>query len=407
MQTKNKLGLLSLCGLIIGPILGSGIVLLPPIAYKIVGKWAIISWIIIMLLGIVFAYVFTYLSLKSPGNEGVAIAVGKTLGMFWRELSENFLTTAACFGPVAVIVTASGFLKKFPILSDLKVELIAFFLILLCLIILILGVKTLGVLTLVLTGFTAILLFFGSLYTLIFYSYIRLPEKSFPLNDFGYTLLLLFWAIVGWEVLGSYIEDIHNPKKTLMRAMVISVSAITIIYLMVSFAVQSTITREPSVAAIMFPLFGSFTVPIMGIIASGLCISTYLMIVGAVTKMSAARSIKKRLPLYLSHLNKMGSPYNAICTIGLIHFFMLILLALNVLSVDSLVGCANVFFISNAIIGLISGFRLLENIKLRILISMLIFCFILLLFNANIWSLILFSFIIFISGYRYKSIIDL
>ncbi|MDP4143401.1 MAG: hypothetical protein Q8936_02800 [Bacillota bacterium] len=132
MNKNSNIGIITLCGLIVGPILGSGILLLPPVAYGIIGSWAILAWIIIMALGAVFAYVFIFLTLKSPGNEGVAIAVGDTLGGFWRELTSNFLTTAVCFGPVAVVMTASGFIKNFSLFSNVPTELIAFVIELIC-----------------------------------------------------------------------------------------------------------------------------------------------------------------------------------------------------------------------------------------------------------------------------------
>ena len=165
--TINKnIGLITLCGLIIGPILGSGIVLLPPLAYSNIGEWAILAWIIIMLLGTVFAYVFTFLSLESPGNEGVAIAVGNTLGLFYRELCSNFLTTAVCFGPVAVLITASTYLKNIYFFKSIKLELIVFGLIIICVLLLIRGVKSIGQFNLIFTGFTSVILLCGSIYTL-------------------------------------------------------------------------------------------------------------------------------------------------------------------------------------------------------------------------------------------------
>ena len=398
MSKNISIGLLTLCGLIIGPILGSGIVLLPPIAYGIIGEWAIFAWIIIMTLGIVFAYVFIYLSLKSPGNEGIAIAVGNTLGSFWRELTANFLTTAVFFGPVAVIITAADFLKNFNLLSDIKVEVIAFFIIVFCNVILISGVKILGRFTLVLTGFTAVLLFTGSVYTLLFSSHIKMFQTPFSFSDFGYTLLILFWAIVGWEVVGNYIEDIKNPQKMLMKAMTISIAVIFGLYILIALAMQSVNDgASDNIIAIMIPLFGSFAVPIMGIIASGLCISTYLMIVGAVSRMSVARATNKKLPAYLSKLNNNGSPINAIITLMGIHTLMLIMLETDILNLENLVTFANVFFLSNAIIGLLAGFRLLDNIKLRAAIILLIVAFTLLLLKANIWSIVLLIFVSLIS----------
>ena len=402
-KANNKnIGFFTLCGLIIGPILGSGIVLLPPIANNLVGDFAVFAWMIIMALGIVFAYVFIFLSLKSPGNEGVAIAVGSTLGPFWRELTANFLTTAVCFGPAAVVITAANFLKNFSFLSGVNTEIIAFCIVVGCAAVLISGVKTLSRFTLILTGFTSVLLFCGSIYTLIFSSHIHLPQTSFSFSSFGYTLLLLFWSIVGWEVVGNYIEDINNPQKTLMKAMTFSLVVIVVLYMTVALAMQSLDGEADSITAIMTPLFGSLALPIMGIIASGLCISTYLMIIGAVSRMSATRAADKRLPFFLSRLNKNGSPINAVIALAVIHSFSLAIMATGLMNISSFVTCANVFFLSNAIIGLLAGFRLLDNIKLRAAIVMLITAFTLLLLKASIWSLALLLVVTLVSIYNFK-----
>ncbi|HEX9027122.1 MAG TPA: amino acid permease [Clostridium sp.] len=399
---NKNIGLITLCGLIIGPILGSGIVLLPPIAYSNIGDFAILAWIIIMLLGIVFAYVFTFLSLESPGNEGVAIAVGNTLGLFFRDLCSNFLTTAVCFGPVAVLITASTFLKNIYFLKNVNLEWIALALIIICILVLIRGVKSIGKFNLIFTGFTAVILFFGSAYTLFFSSRFHPLQSTFSFSKFGYTLLLLFWAIVGWEVVGNYIEDIKNPKKTLMKAMTISLIVITLLYLIVALSLQTFDGNTYDIISIMTPLLGSFAIPVIGIMASGLCISTYLMIVGGVTRMSAKRSENNKLPSYLSKVNKHGSPVYAIITLSCIHLFMLILVSYHVLNLDSLVSCANVFFLSNAIIGLSAGFKLLQNIKLKISILILITSFTLLILKADIWSKFLLIIVFLLSLYLNK-----
>lgn len=389
MGENKRIGFITLCGLIIGPVLGSGIVLLPPIAHQLIDGWAILAWLVIMALGTVFAYVFIFLSLKSPGNEGVSIAVGSVLGPLWREVSANFLTTAVFFGPGAVLLTAAGFLKSFPLLASFRLEWIAFFIALFCAGVLIAGVKTLGRFTLVLTGFTALLLLCGSVYTLLFASQIALPTTPFSLSSFGYTLLLLFWAIVGWEVVGNYIEDIDNPQGTLIKAMTVSLVVIVGLYMVVALALQSIQVGAADVTAVMVPLFGSLAVPVMGVIAAGLCIATYLMIVGAVSRMNATRAADRRMPAYLARFNAHGSPVNAILTLLGIHSLMLMLVAAGVFGVDSLVATANVFFLSNALIGLLAGFGLLKQWQLRVFIALLVSAFALLLLKASLWSLVL------------------
>lgn len=147
---NKKLNTVSISGLMIGPILGSGIVLLPPIAIKMLGDKAIIAWIIIMLMGAVFAYIFTKMSLLTSSNEGVSVIIGEKLGQNFRELSSNYLTAAVCFGPVAVLYTASGFISNmFPGTTNHQI-LVVFTLLLLNVLVLLMGITAMGSVTLIL-----------------------------------------------------------------------------------------------------------------------------------------------------------------------------------------------------------------------------------------------------------------
>ncbi|WP_333859269.1 hypothetical protein [Clostridium sp.] len=74
-----------------------------------------------------------------------------------------------------------------------------------------------------------------------------------------------------------------------------------------------------------YPLFGGSAPFIMGVIAVALCICTYLMVVGATSRMSAIRAARNRLPVYLSHLNKNESPVNAVITLVIIHSLVILL----------------------------------------------------------------------------------
>ncbi|MDD3224231.1 MAG: amino acid permease [Clostridium sp.] len=401
MDSNKNIGTLALSGLITGSILGSGIVLLPPLAFKLIGNWAVLAWSIIMVLGIVFAYVFMFLSIESPGNEGIALKVGDTLGSFWRELTSNFLSSAVFFGPTAVMLTASSFIKNFSVFSSINISLISIILEIICISILAFGINTLTKFTFIITAITSILLFLGSLYTIFSSKSIQLlAHSSFNFPKFNHTLLLLFWAIIGWEVVGNYIEDIKNPKETLSRAMNLSLIIIISLYMLCSVALQSIPSKNHSIVGIMVPLFRSFASPLISIIALCLCICTCLMVLGGVSRMNASRAKNKKLPHFLCHLNKNGSPIAVLIFYFSVHCFIYFLVYLNLLTIDTIVTSANIFFLSNALIGLITGFKLLKNINLRIAISLLILAFIFLILKGSFWNLIL-LFLVF-AGTYYK-----
>ncbi|MEL7656600.1 MAG: amino acid permease, partial [Bacillota bacterium] len=238
---QKKLNTLTLSGLMIGPILGSGIVLLPPMAISILGGQAIYAWTIIMVLGIVFAYVFAKMSLLISSNEGMSTVIGQSLGQSFRELASNYLTAAVCFGPVAVMLTASEFLSNILKNLNLNKTILAFIVLILCVTVILRGITTVGKLTLLFSSLTAVLLVAGSIYSLLTQAEIFYPTGVPEPGKLGYTLLLLFWAIIGWEVIGNYVEEVEKPELTIMRAMKISVGAIIIVYLLSAFAMQNRI----------------------------------------------------------------------------------------------------------------------------------------------------------------------
>ena len=41
---------------------------------------------------------------------------------------------------------------------------------------------------------------------------------------FGYGLLLLFWTVVGWEIIGNYSAEIRDPGRTIPRSVALSVA---------------------------------------------------------------------------------------------------------------------------------------------------------------------------------------
>ena len=384
-DTQKKLNTLTLSGLMIGPILGSGIVLLPPIAISVLGDQAIFAWIIIMLLGIVFAYVFAKMSLMISGNEGMSTVIGQAFGPACRELASNYLTAAVCFGPVAVLLTASEFLSH-PLknLNFSKTGL-ALVVLILCVTVLLRGITTVGNMTLILSSLTAVLLVGGSIYSLLAQAEIIYPAGLPEPGKLGYTLLLLFWAIIGWEVIGNYVEEVHKPEKTIMRAMKLSVAAITAVYILSAFALQNRIqlqgARSASVnmSLILVPLFGDFAYVLMGVVAAGLCFCTLLMILGAVTRQIAARAENGKLPAFLKMKPQEKAPKRALFLLTGWHVILLVLIHFQLLSIEEIVGIANTFFIGNALLGLTASIKFLSGYWVKAFVLVLISALVILL----------------------------
>jgi len=84
---KQKLNTFTLSGLIIGPILGSGLILLPPLLYNMIQEYSLVVWIVILSLGFSFALIFGKLAILFPGNGGVTLATKEALGKKYQMLT--------------------------------------------------------------------------------------------------------------------------------------------------------------------------------------------------------------------------------------------------------------------------------------------------------------------------------
>ena len=392
---KKKLNAASLSGLMVGPVLGSGIVVLPTMAFEALGAYAFHAWILVMLLGAGFAYVFTRLGMMATTNEGVSQMVGQALGERFRDLSANYLTAAVCFGPVAVIQTATGYMTKLMPEGTVHPLVLSFAFLAANVLVLLMGIRLMGGVTLALSSLTAVLLTAGGVYSLATGGVAALPSGLPDLKSLGATLLILFWAIIGWEVVGNYVEDVENPRKTLMRAMKISVAAVVLVYLVVTCALQSS--RQVldggavDLAAVMAPLFGGAAPYLLGAVALALCCCTIMMVLGAVTRQMAARAGQGRFPALFRQRRESRAPSRAILALSFVHCAMIVLIETNVVSLAFVVGIANTFFIGNALLGLAGAFACIHHAGVRTVIVLLAVCLCsLLLFSpAAGWVLLL------------------
>ena len=362
---KRKLNAIMVSGLTIGPVLGSGIIFLPPLALEKIGGHAITAWLIVMALGALFAYVFTKMAVAAPNNLGISTLVGEMLGKPFRELSANYLAGAVLFGPVVVALTAAEFLTPLlPASMNMHPAWIAAAVLLVCALLVISGAAFMARVMLVLSSLTACLLLAGSLATLA-----ETPALSFPrglpdLAGFGHVLLLIFWSVFGWEVLGNYVEEVDNPASTMLRAMRISLAGIISVYLLTAFALQTA--PAGGMPGLLVPILGAGANFVFGILAAGLCTCTIVTFTGAVSRQTIERLRTKRLPMVLQ-----GQRSSVLILLSG-NFLILGTVALGWISFENVIEVANIFFIGNAFLGLVCGFRMLPSPTVRLGIAVLL-----------------------------------
>jgi len=368
---QKKLNTWTLAGLMVGPILGSGILLLPPLAYARLGARSVWAWAGILVLGAAFAGIFIRMTLRTRSDAGIAELVARSWGRVWGELASNFLTGAVVFGAVPVFLTA-GRIWPHELSFGWPPEALAGVFLAVSGALLWAGLTTVSRLSLVLSSTIAVLLVVSGMVGLATHPWI-LASPAGDLSGLGPTLLILFWAVVGWEVIGNYSNDVGRPEATIPRAGLIGVVAVSTVYLVTILALQTLApswTGPPTIATVLAPLFGPAAGVVAGILGGGLCLTSGLMFAGAVTRMTAQRAQKGTFPRWFAE-QPGRPPRKAIAVQTTLSGLLLSAIALGWLSLEDLVSTSNLFFLGNALLGLAAAWKILPGAGNRVIVAFL------------------------------------
>jgi len=388
---KQKLNTFTLSGLIIGPILGSGLILLPPLLYNMIQEYSLVVWIIILSLGFSFALIFGKLAILFPGSGGVTLATKNSLGKKYQLLTSLYLICAVFFGPVAVLLIAAEFLHEY--FSHINIVLLAIILYIITYILLLIKIDFLGKLMLIVSSLITIIFLISSINILMNVNSFTFSLPTIEINQIGYSFLLAFWAIVGWEVIGNYSEEAKDTK-TLKNSVIFSAIIVSSVYFLVSLAIcfgEFDQSKENfKLVWLIEPIFGEYSHIILSSISIILCVGTLILFIGGVARLIAYLNFSKHTSKYIN----TGAPIGALNFLAFIHCITLALVYFNYLTLDNLVAFADGFFIANALIGLISAVVIFKAgfLKINAIILSIVFFGILLFSNIYILSIIVLLF---------------
>lgn len=319
-QNKNKLGFWSIVLLGINGVMGSGIFLLPNNAYKSMGTASLLAF--------VFASVLVLL---------IALVIGENASLF-KEDGGPYLYTKEAFGnfvsyevgilnwlaQIFVLATVvNGFITTLagisPAFADGWVKTVSIMVTFLILIVLnVRGLKLTKYVNNLMTFSKLIPLFLFLCIGIFFlkgqnFQPLALPQSFEPAN-FAQTVFLIFYAFGGFEALPLVAGEMENPRKNLPRALIVTISLISVIY--IALQVVSIGILGPDLATSVVPVQDAFQRilgPVGGIlVAAGTIIASAGASVATAfwtPRPAIALSKNKMLPAFLSKENKRQMPY--------------------------------------------------------------------------------------------------
>jgi len=155
-----------------------------------------------------------------------------------------------------------------------------------------------------------------------------------PIRDMFFAVGLTFFAYQGFSVITNTVEDMENPKKNMMRAMLIAIGLVGVLYVLTSIAVLGNLplekvieTKDYALAEAAKPIFGEWGFKIMAATALLATASAINATLYAATEISYTLAKDGELPSVYSY--NIYSSYGGLIISGLLILPMILFFDLS------------------------------------------------------------------------------
>ncbi|MGC9444127.1 MAG: APC family permease [Candidatus Methanospirareceae archaeon] len=316
---KRALGLWHITLMGIGVILGAGI-------YVIIGEAAGLSsnglWLSVILASIVAALTglsYAELSSRFPEAGAEYVYVEKSFGDTAAGLTGWLIIVGSIIAAAAVSV---GFAKYFSALFHTPILLIAIATLIVCGVILIAGIKETAFITILFTLIEASGLFLIIFIGVPYFGSIDYLELAQGLNGVIKAGVLIFFSYIGFENIARLAEETKEPEKNMPRAILLSISITTVIYVLVGIAALSVVSwqelaqAEAPLALIAQRVYGDRLALVLSVIALFSTFNTVLVTLLSSSRIIYGIAAYRALPrIFLSTAEKLQTPWIAIIAV--------------------------------------------------------------------------------------------
>lgn len=359
MALKRDLSLFDLTNIVVGAIIGSDIYIASALTASLVGPFSVILWVVAGLMAIVLAMIFAYSAYYVPKVGGPFAYVSTAFNDFYGFLAGWSMWVAEVISLPVFAITFVNYLGYFIGLS-LPAQLVVKALFLFGLTgVNIVGVRAAGrvndvltfiklspLLVLVVVGIGSFAVNPGFLSN---YTPLTTPNAF---GNIGTSLVLIFWAYVGFEMGTLPADEVKNPSRTIPRAILIGMAIVALFYISTNFIIFGAVSSVK---------LAQTTVPLVVVGAALLgVLGGAMMSVGALfsvsgsdesgilgtARLSYALSIDGLFPKAFSKVHKKyRTPYVALIVQGAIAFGLSIFSGLSDLISFSVLNLAFSFLL--------------------------------------------------------------
>jgi amino acid transporter len=351
-QTHERtMGLWSVTSIGVGAMIGAGLFALIGIAVDIAGTFAFLAFVIAGFLALLTAYSVSKMAVNIPSKGGpvkylnTAFGSGIFAGTLNITMYMGYLIVASLYARAFGEYTIA--LLNIPEGSFLLNVFISF-IVILFVVINFFGARAVGKSELIIVAIKVSILI---LFVALGFSTVKAEQLPKLVNfDLGKLLMasgVVFMSYEGFGLIVNTAEDVMDPKKTLPKALFISVIFVILIYLLVSLVVIGNLSvpdilsaKEYALAEAARPVMGALGFTVMGIAAMFSTASAINATIYGPVYMLQEAAKSKQIPSIFIHERFHHSSGNALIITGVIIFIIA-----NTLNLESIAETGSLVFL--------------------------------------------------------------
>lgn len=368
-RLERTIGLPAAVALYCGAVLGTGILVLPAIAAERAGPASLVAWIGLSLLSLPMALTFAALARKEPVAGGFSAYVDRAFGRRWGAIAGWLFLAQVPIGTVVAGLIAGAYLAAPLGLGRGGVFALGGAVIAVAYALNFLGLRiagwtqlaaTAGVLLLVVVVLVASV---GDVHPAAFHPFV---PAGWP--AVGGAAAQLFWAFVGWEAITPLAEEFRNPERDLVRASVISVAIVAVIYTALAWVTIGTHAYGgaagglPPFARMAATAFGPRALAVVGIAGGVLSLLPINAYVAGTSRLVYALAKKGDLPSWAAALHpRTKVPHRALIALAGSGAIALVVCYLRDLDMGTLLPLSTSSFIATYVLSMAAALKLLKG----------------------------------------------
>ncbi len=356
-------------GLAITMVVGSGLLVVPGLAYREAGSSAVYAWLLSAVICIPFLIVFAVLGSRLPGAGGVS---GFMQSAFSRRASiptEFMLMGTFTVGGPAMIITGGHYFATAFGLGSEGVLIGSMAILLIAGVINFLGARVSGRVQQIMAALLVVLLTGIAIAALIVGHHggtglapISDWQKAVP------SIGLVFFAYVGWEMMSFTSEEFRNPKRDFPIMIAVSFVIVVALYILIAVVVQLVLplddpqmTSAP-IAALLGATFGSASAQVIALLGLLIIIANFISGSWAGSRLIFSSAREGLLPEFISQVEpRTQTPRQAVVVTSLLFLPVLALYFAGIMPQALMFQLAGVSFFTLYALSVIAFIKLMTH----------------------------------------------